>query len=87
MCWMRTSRLPSHTVICSGNVIVGQVSPRHRLGGAEQARKAAHLGFHVLLAALDDQLARRVGREDLGVLIARGAEHAHRMVVRQQHVA
>ena len=53
----------------------------------EQARKALDLALHVLLAALDDQLAGIAAGNDVLRLIARGAEHTHRVIVRQRHVA
>jgi hypothetical protein len=61
----------------------------HAFGIAEQAREAVHLGLHVLLAALDDQLVRALAGDDLGRAFGRigaGAQHAHRVVVREQHV-
>ena len=56
---------------------------RDRGAAAEQPREAADLAVHVLLAALDDELLRDVGGDDLGPFIGRGAEHAHRVVVRE----
>ena len=59
---------------------------RDRVLATEQARKAADLGRLVLLAALHDQLARGVGRDDFRRLVGGGAEHAHGVIVRQQHI-
>ncbi len=59
---------------------------RHALDVAEQAREAADLAGLVLLAALDDQVVGVLAGDDLLRLVSRGAEHAHRVVVRQQHV-
>ena len=53
---MRTSSLPIHTVIFIPlKVMVGQVSLGTLSRRLEQAREAADLGVHVLLAALDDE--------------------------------
>ena len=60
--------------------------PRDRLGGAEQAREAAVLGIPVLLAALRDHGATGVRGDDLLRLVGRGAEHTHRVIMRQHHV-
>ena len=62
---------------------------RHRLDIAEQAREAADLARLVLLAALDNQLVRVAAGDDLlraFLEIGRSAEHAHRVVVGEQHV-
>ena len=48
--------------------------PGNGFRGAKQPRKAADLGLHVLLAALGDQPARRIGGQDLGALEGRGAQ-------------
>ena len=42
-------------------------------------------GIHVLLAALDDQGPRRVGGENVGAGIGRRAEHAHGVIMAEQH--
>ncbi len=61
-------------------------SRRHALDTAEQAREAADLAGLVLLAALDDQVVGVLAGEDLLRLVGAGAEHPHRVVVREQHV-
>ncbi len=60
---------------------------RHRVDVAEQPRKAADLAGLVLLAALDDQVARVLAGDDMLGAVGRGAEHAHRVVVGQHDVA
>ena len=67
---------------------VGPGQAGDRLLGAEQAREALDLGIHVLLAALDDHAARDVAGDDVDpLLVAGGAQHAHGVVVGEQHVA
>ena len=61
--------------------MVGQVRPGMLSSRLEQARKAADLRVHVLLAALDDQARVRLGGDDLLGPVGRGAEHAHGMIV------
>jgi hypothetical protein len=56
------------------------------VGGIEKARKALQLRLVVLRAALDDHLARGFAANDVLRLEARGAQHAHGMVMRQHHV-
>jgi hypothetical protein len=59
---------------------------RHGFDGAEQAREAADLAGLVLLAALDDQVVGVAAGDDVLGLVARGPEHAHRVVVAHHHV-
>jgi hypothetical protein len=58
----------------------------HAFDGLEEAREALDLALHVLRAALDDQIVRIRAGDDFLRRVARGAEHAHRVIVRQQHV-
>ena len=55
----------------------------------EQAGKALVLGLHVLRAALHDELVGALAGNDFlhaRSLVARRAQHTHRVVVRQHHV-
>ncbi len=52
----------------------------------EQAREAADLAGLVLLAALHDQVVGVLAGEDVLGAVGAGAQHAHRVVVRQDHV-
>src|SRR3982074_1056263 len=58
----------------------------NRRGGAEEPGEPADLGIHVLPAAPHDHLAGDIGAENFGALVARGAQHPHRVVMREQHV-
>ena len=82
-----TCSLPIISVKRRSNTIVGQVSPGTDSTALEQARKALDLALHVLLAALDDQLVGITAGDDMLRLVARRAEHAHRVIVRQRHIA
>ena len=82
-----TSRKPNQSVICPVNVIVGQVRPRMSIAALEQARKALDLRVDILLPALDDHLARDVTGDHIGAVIARDAEHANGVIMREQDVA
>ena len=82
-----TSREPSHSVICPVKVIVGQVRPGMPSRPSKQARKALDFRIHVLLATLDDHAARHIACDDVHAFVIAGdAEHAHRMIMREQNV-
>ena len=73
-------------------VLEHQGRPRQAGDGVkvvEQARKALVLGLHVLRAALDNHFVSALAGNDFlhaSVFVARSAQHAHRVVVRQHHV-
>ena len=64
----------------------GPGQPGDRLRAAKQAREAADLARHVLLAALADEAERAPAGDDLLGLVGGGAQHAHRVIVRQHDV-
>ena len=55
-------------------------------GRTEQAREAAVFRIPILFAALHNKAARGLGGQHLLRLVGRGAEHAHSVVMRQQHI-
>jgi hypothetical protein len=55
-------------------------------GILEQARKASVFGIPVLLAALRDQPVGFLRRDHRLRLVGRGAEHPHRVIMRQHHI-
>ena len=61
----------------------------HAFGVAEQARETLHLALHVFGAAFDDQFISPLAGDDFGRAfgdVGAGAQHAHRVVMREQHV-
>ena len=65
----------------------GQAGHAFRI--AEQARKALHLALHVLRAALHNQLVGALAGNDFCRAfgnVSTGTQHAHRVVMRQQHI-
>ncbi len=80
-----TSRLPIHKrhALAEGDVGPGQAGDA--LLAPEEAREAADLAVHVLLAAPGDEVARRLRADDLGtpegVGVAGRTEHADGVVV------
>ena len=61
--------------------------PRNRLNGLEKAREAFDLAFHVLRAALDDEVVSVAAGDDVLRSVARSAEDADGVVVREHDVA
>ena len=59
---------------------------RHRLDRLEQPRKALDLAFHVGLAALRNEIVGVAAGDDVLGLVARRAQHAHGVIVRQHDV-
>ena len=66
--------------------MVGQVRPGMAAASRNRRGKRPISELHILLAALRDQSARRVGGENLGALEGGGAERPRRVIMRQQHV-
>src|SRR6516162_1181697 len=65
---------------------MGPSEPGDALLASEQPRKTPDLAVHILLAALNNEVARHIGGNDLGIRIRRSAKHTHRVIMAQHHV-
>ena len=63
------------------------MSPGTDSTARKQPREALDFAFHVLFAALDDEVVGVAAGDDVLGLVPGGAQNAHRVVVRQRHVA
>ena len=59
---------------------------RDRLHRAKQPRKPLDLTLHIRRPTLDDELVRVLAGDDVFGLVGARTEHAHRVVMRQDHV-
>ena len=87
-CSTRSPRSPPRSIVSrSENVSVGQVRPGTESACSARRGMRRELRRPVLLAALGDQLAGLLVRDDHVGVERAGAQHAHGVVVREHEVA